>query len=339
MMGLVLSVLTMPLWQFLCGLVILPTVVAFVILVLCFKDGGETFRSNLSLRDQEQPEEWKTSLLFTLFVYCKFPLLIMANAGMALHEHLDGVVRNVVDDLVFDDARPYNDEDDDTTVLQGDDNEASLQDDASSLEVNEAESEQEHDEEEASAEEEVDLHGDWEFYISIAAIDQAQWERLIQELLQETTIQDALQLLETDGKHDYQQVKALWKRKTPSTTLADTDGNEADLRALAESYISTAFHWLFLVGGDNGKPSKWQLQKAMKQGADWKENFSRFWGPFPEYIFAIEACANCGKHESEDETQLLSCAACMMALYCGATCQKEHWKSTHKIECRKNRRE
>ena len=46
-----------------------------------------------------------------------------------------------------------------------------------------------------------------------------------------------------------------------------------------------------------------------------------------------EACANCGKHES-DAVKLKNCTACRLVKYCGVDCQKAHRKQ-HKKACKK----
>ena len=43
-------------------------------------------------------------------------------------------------------------------------------------------------------------------------------------------------------------------------------------------------------------------------------------------------CLNCGAPPAP-EKKLLKCSKCYLARYCGATCQKEHWKKKHKQEC------
>ena len=46
-------------------------------------------------------------------------------------------------------------------------------------------------------------------------------------------------------------------------------------------------------------------------------------------------CSGCGV--ATDKLQ--ACAACRKAVYCSRDCQKQHWKNTHKIECRKNQKD
>ena len=47
------------------------------------------------------------------------------------------------------------------------------------------------------------------------------------------------------------------------------------------------------------------------------------------------ACANCGKTRRWDKVDkpLSKCARCKSVAYCGAACQKAHWKA-HKAACR-----
>ena len=42
-------------------------------------------------------------------------------------------------------------------------------------------------------------------------------------------------------------------------------------------------------------------------------------------------CLSCGTRPT-DGTRLLKCGKCLLANYCGPTCQKTHWK-THKLTC------
>ncbi|KAL7545591.1 hypothetical protein ACHAWF_008943 [Thalassiosira exigua] len=47
-------------------------------------------------------------------------------------------------------------------------------------------------------------------------------------------------------------------------------------------------------------------------------------------------CDECGIPEEEtDGGKLLQCKACKMAAYCSASCQKAHWKASHKLTCSK----
>ena len=50
---------------------------------------------------------------------------------------------------------------------------------------------------------------------------------------------------------------------------------------------------------------------------------------------ARPACANCGKTRRWDKVDkpLSKCARCKSVAYCGAACQKAHWKA-HKAACR-----
>jgi predicted Zn-ribbon and HTH transcriptional regulator len=50
---------------------------------------------------------------------------------------------------------------------------------------------------------------------------------------------------------------------------------------------------------------------------------------------ARPACANCGKTRRWDKADkpLSKCARCKSVAYCGAACQKAHWKA-HKAACR-----
>jgi hypothetical protein len=48
----------------------------------------------------------------------------------------------------------------------------------------------------------------------------------------------------------------------------------------------------------------------------------------------LRQCARpgCGKPE-EARGDFKSCSACKSASYCGAECQRAHWKGAHKAEC------
>ena len=45
-------------------------------------------------------------------------------------------------------------------------------------------------------------------------------------------------------------------------------------------------------------------------------------------------CVNCRAARSADGTALLKCSHCKSVSYCGHTCQREHWKHSHKALCR-----
>lgn len=45
-------------------------------------------------------------------------------------------------------------------------------------------------------------------------------------------------------------------------------------------------------------------------------------------------CANCLRTESEEGKGLKSCSKCLLTFYCSKECQKDHWKSAHKKECK-----
>jgi hypothetical protein len=45
-------------------------------------------------------------------------------------------------------------------------------------------------------------------------------------------------------------------------------------------------------------------------------------------------CANCSRTESEEGKGLKSCSTCLLTFYCSKECQKSHWKSAHKKECK-----
>lgn len=44
-------------------------------------------------------------------------------------------------------------------------------------------------------------------------------------------------------------------------------------------------------------------------------------------------CAGCGAVRAADAPHFKLCSACKLVSYCGAECQKAHWKRTHKREC------
>ncbi|MCJ1359731.1 MAG: hypothetical protein MMC33_009733 [Icmadophila ericetorum] len=44
-------------------------------------------------------------------------------------------------------------------------------------------------------------------------------------------------------------------------------------------------------------------------------------------------CTNCGKRE-EPEKKFKRCGSCQVCYYCNAACQKAHWKSEHKGDCK-----
>jgi hypothetical protein len=59
----------------------------------------------------------------------------------------------------------------------------------------------------------------------------------------------------------------------------------------------------------------------------------------PQKPACVEACVMCGKtREQTGLKQLLKCSGCTIApRYCGAECQKGHWKA-HKAECKANKK-
>ena len=53
--------------------------------------------------------------------------------------------------------------------------------------------------------------------------------------------------------------------------------------------------------------------------------------------FVWQACTNCCVYaweNTEDPATLQRCSRCKVVLYCGLSCQKEHWVKVHKAYCK-----
>lgn len=70
------------------------------------------------------------------------------------------------------------------------------------------------------------------------------------------------------------------------------------------------------------KKSRRELKRA--DNTDWDPKIDNY----------VRACQKCGKEESKDGPELMRCARCRNAMYCGVECQKADWKS-HKGYCSK----
>ena len=46
------------------------------------------------------------------------------------------------------------------------------------------------------------------------------------------------------------------------------------------------------------------------------------------------SCAHCGAEKALDGKKLRVCSRCKCTWYCGAECQKTHWRAGHKNHCR-----
>jgi hypothetical protein len=96
---------------------------------------------------------------------------------------------------------------------------------------------------------------------------------------------------------------------------AKTESDELRWRRLEHSFLS--------IDGDE-KDTKKQQRRQMKQTLN-----SRF----QQNHGVDEMCANCFELEKNLAGKLFRCGWCRQVNYCSRSCQRVHWKKTHKKEC------
>lgn len=99
--------------------------------------------------------------------------------------------------------------------------------------------------------------------------------------------------------------------------------------ALSEAIIAQ-----FLFYGDGMEKDLKAAYKYMKKAASKGNALAQSMMPKIMASMELRTCANCNKVEPSFGT-FKCCNGCKVPRYCSVECQKEHWKSTHKPECKK----
>ncbi|OJA20294.1 hypothetical protein AZE42_08136 [Rhizopogon vesiculosus] len=80
-------------------------------------------------------------------------------------------------------------------------------------------------------------------------------------------------------------------------------------------------------------PVLWELWKAFDSAARIFTNFCELPGRFHFYRYQCDN-QTCFVHFSENDVTAFCCSGCLLTRYCSKSCQKDAWKSRHRIHCR-----